>query len=185
MATVRSPTKTWVAREGEVYLAKADEITYDGTTSLSGSFANAGVAIHAACKNLTITPPETGWEKQDFQGEDINNFQNQLVDEKPVGMATFTGTLVLAENETIEDYMVSGTVSGPAGYTRYQIGKDNTNKLAVCVVLDNGTNAVLFGFDNARVTKYGDVRIGSPDGHWEQDVTIVSLAKDFYYEFKD
>jgi len=190
MATVRSPTKTWVAREGQFYLGRAADITFDSSTTLSGSFASSGVSIHAACKNITITPPETAWEKQDLLGVDSNNFQNQILDEKPVGIATITATLILGENETVEDYIVSGTsVSAPAGYTRYQIGDTNTsvNDLAVCVVLEsnNQNNAVAFALDNARMTKWGDVRITGPDAHWEQDITVITLAKDFYYEFKD
>lgn len=187
MATARSPTKTWVAREGEMYLAHSNEVTIGAATTLSGSFANAGVSVHAACKNITVTPPETGWEKVDFQGETSNGFQNQLLDEKPVGTATLTVTLILGNDEVIEDYMVSGTVTGTSGYTRYQVGKNSTNILTACVDVsssdDSEYKAALF--DNARVTKWGDVRVGSADGHWEQDFTLMCLAKDFYYEVKD
>lgn len=173
-----------------MYLARAYDVTIDSSTTLSGSFASGNVQrIDAACKNITITPPESAWEKQDFQGEDSNGFQNQLLDEKPVGMATFTGTLILGEDETIADYMVSGTVaSKPSGYTRYQIGANNKNELAVCVTLNdqgNYTSQATFVLDNARATKWGDVRVAGPDGHWEQDVTLICLAKDFYYEFKN
>jgi len=189
MATMRSPTKTWVAREGTLYLGRTDQIPngFSSDTSLSGVFNTSGINITPVIKNITITPPETSWEKQDFLGEDSNNFQNQLLDEKPVGIATLTATAILAEDETFEDYMVSGTVAGASGYTRYQVGKNNDNEVIACVTLEDstGTNQISFGFDNARVTKWGDVRIGSPDGHWEQDFTIVCLAKDFYYEFKN
>ena len=104
MVTTRTPTKTWVAREGFVYLNNAANITISNSTTLSGAFAQAtsGVSIEAACKNITITPPETSWEKQDLLGKDSNNFQNQLLDEKPVGTATFQGTLILAEDEMVE-----------------------------------------------------------------------------------
>jgi len=186
--TTRAPTKTWRAKEGKVYINYASAVTIDGSTTLSGVFgaASGTQSIEAACKNITITPPETSWEKQDLLGEDTNGFQNQLLDEKPVGIATFTGSLVLGEDETIEDFVTSGTVSAPAGYTRYQIGKA-APELAVCVVLttNDKANQVAFAFDNARVTKWGDVRITGPDAHWEQDVTIICLAKDFYWEFKD
>jgi len=189
MATARSPSKTWVAREGNLYLGRATEIEFGAASSLSGSFATSGISVTAAVKNITITPPETGWEKQDFMGKDSNNFQNQLLDEKPVGIATITGTMILGEDETIEDYVVSGTVTGTSGYTRYQIGNGNTsiNDLAACVTLisNNTNNEVSFAADNARLTKWGDVRITGPDAHWEQDFTIICLAKDFYYEFKD
>ncbi len=187
MATARSPTKTWVAREGEMYIDRSGNVTVGAATTLSGCFVATGASVHAACKNITVTPPETGWEKVDFQGETISGFQNQLLDEKPVSNATLTATLILGNDEVIEDYMVSGTVTGTAGYTRYQVGKNNTNILTVCVDVstsnDSDYKAALF--DNARVTKWGDVRVGSADGHWEQDFTLICLAKDFYYEVKD
>lgn len=191
MALIRSPTKTWIARDGKVLIADAHTVTISNSSTLSGSFASlAGAAnIEAACVNITITPPETAYEKVDLLGKDSGNFQNQLLDEKPVGIATFTGTLLMGEDETIEDFIVSGTpsIAGPAGYTRYQIGRTSENEIALCVTMQtsDASNMVTFALDNARVTKYGDVRIGGADGHWEQDLTAICLAKDFYVEFKD
>ena len=186
MATIRTPTKTWVAREAEVIIARAHQVVIGAATTLSGSFATSGVKIEAAAKNVTITPPETAWEKVDFLGQDTNSFQNQLLDEKPVGMATFTGTVLLGEDEVIEDYVVSGTVTGIAGYTRYQVGKNNTNEIAICVNITDPlvTKLKTVVLDNARVTKWGDVKESGADAHWEQDLTIICLAKDFYYEVK-
>ena len=188
MATTRAPTKTWAARQAEIIIARAHQITIGAATNLSGAFSINGVKIEAGAKNVTITPPETGWDKQDFVGQDSNGFQNQLLDEKPVGTATFTGTFQLGEDEHIEDYMMSGTVTGIAGYTRYQIGKNNTNEVAICVTLTdvpNETDRKTCVLDNARVTKWGDVKESGPDAHFEQDCTIVCLARDFYYEVKD
>lgn len=189
MATARSPTQTWVARNGTLYIgAPASGITFDGNSSLSGSFATVGFDVSAAVKNITITPPETGWEKQDLMGK-TSEFQNQLLDEKPVGMATLTATLVLGEDETIEN-VISGTfATAPVGYSRYQYGSDNTSEgtVAACVTLLSPTlgEEVSFAFDNGRFTKLGDTRISGPDSHWEQDFTVICLPKDFYLEFKD
>ena len=180
-------TKTYSAREGELYIAYADQITFDSSTNLSGAFSSAGHSIASAIKNITVTPPETGWDKQDFIGQNTDGFQNQLLDEKPAGVATVTGTLVLAEDETIEDYLVSGSViSAPAGYTRRGVG-ESSQTVAACVVLGKGGSdkQASFAFDNARATKWGDVRISGPDSHWEQDFTIICLAKDFKFERKD
>lgn len=196
MASVRAPTKTWTAREGTFYLARYPMVAFNVGTELSGVFngitgdsTTSGITIQAATKNITITPPETAWEKQDLLGKDSSNFQNQLLDEKPVGMATITATLVLGEDETVSDYVMSGTASGASGYTRYQIGNDKTssNRVITCVTLKSNTlgESVAFGLEDARVTKWGDVRVSGPDSHWEQDVTITSLAKNFYWEFKD
>lgn len=191
MATARSPTQTWVGRNGILYLAApASGVTFGASTSLSGSFTSVGYSVTAAVKSLTITPPETAWEKQDLMGKLSGaSFQNQLLDEKPVGNATLTGTLVLGEDETVEN-IISGTwASSPSGYTRYQYGSDETSRgtVAACVTLISPvlTEEVSFAFDNARFTKLGDTRISGPDSHWEQDFTVTCLAKDFYYEFKD
>ena len=193
MASNRSPTRTWVAKEGTVYMSTpASGVTFDDTATLSGAFQDVvpAVTIQAACKNITVTPPETSWEKQDFQGQNSNDFQNQLLDEKPAGTATLTGTLVLGEDETVEN-IISGTFGGaPSGYSRYQYGSDNTSSgtVAACVTLATPgaeANTVSFALDNARFTKLGDTRISGPDAHWEQDFTIMCLAKDFRSEFKD
>ena len=187
MVSIRTPTKTWVAREGKVYLGRG--IAQDTAKTLSGVFSldTNTAQIERACKNVTITPPETSWEKQDLLGKDSNSFQNQLLDEKPVGLATFTGTLIVGEDEVIEDLVVSGTVTSPGGYTRYQVGKagKSTVNLAVTLNTNDSANMATFAFFEAEVTKWGDVRVSGPDAHWEQDITLICLAKNFYYEFKD
>lgn len=186
MATTRTPTKTWVAREGIFQIGKFPAVEFDTSTTLSGTFASSGYEISAAMKNITITPPETSWEKQDLIGQTTNGFQNQLLDEKPVGIATITGTLILAEDEMISDLLISGSATSVASYSRYQIGeKTSDNRVTVVVTLSKNQNTVSFGIEDAVVTKWGDVRISGPDGHWEQDITVISLAKNFYWEFED
>lgn len=189
--TTRTPSYTWVGRDAQLYMDKAVNINFTTSASLSGAFALSGIAVAAACKNVTVTPPETSWEKQDLMGQDGSGFQNMLLDEKPVGTATVTGTLVLGDDETVSDYTVSGSTAVTAGdtYTRYQLGDDGRTlqKVAACVSLlstDNVSEAN-FAFDNARFTKLGDVRVSGPDAHFEQDFTIVCLPKDYRWEFKD
>jgi len=189
MVTNRVPTKTWVARDGQLYIDYAANITFGEATSLSGSYASTGNSITAAVKNITITPPETTWEKQDFIGQTSGKFQNALLDQKPVGVATLTATMILGELETIEDMISGVNVAAPSGYTRRRFGDDQTTTtdVAVCVTLQGPTTSyeTSFALDDAKFTKWGDVRISGPDGHWEQDFTIICLPNDFYYEFKD
>ena len=189
MATSRIPAATWVARNARMLIGDANVITFSNSTTLSGSFSSQGYQVEAALKTVTITPPETAWEKQDFLGKDSNSFQNQLLDEKPVGTATATGTMITGEDETIEDMMSGVNVSPPSGYTRRQIGVNNTSDAVLAVVISlqsvDGSNEISFAFDNAKFTKWGDVRISGPDSHFEQDFTIMCLAKDFYSEFKN
>lgn len=193
MVTIRTPIRTWVARNGYMYIGNVSGVVFSNAVSLSGAFSEAasGVAIEAAVKNITITPPETSWEKQDFCGTNSSGFQNQLLDEKPVGLSTITATMILGENEIISDLIMSGTANG-IGYSRRQIGKgdeypestDSTYAVVVTLISDT-TRQVSFAVDNAKITKWGDVRISGPDGHWEQDITLLCLTKDFYWEFKD
>ena len=189
MATRRAPTQTWVARDGLVQIGKYPAVKFTTATTLSGSFTASGFGIAKAFKNITITPPETSWEKQDLLGKDSNTFQNQLLDEKPVGTATITGTLILGEDELVSDLLISGsaTATGGGTHSRYQIGNDLTsqNEVTVVVSVFNSTNEVAFGIEDGKVTKFGDIRISGPDSHWEQDITILALAKNFYWEFKD
>lgn len=189
--TTRTPSQTWVGRDARLYMDKAVNINFTTSATLSGAFALSGVEVSAACKNVTVTPPESSWEKQDLMGSQGSGFQNMLLDEKPVGVATATGTLLLGDDEMVSDYIVSGSTTVTAGstYKRYQIGDDGRTlqKVAACVSLlstDNVSEAN-FAFDNARFTKWGDVRISGPDSHFEQDFTIVCLPKDFRWEFKD
>ena len=189
MATVRTPGGTWVGREGNLYIAKASDITFSNSTTLSGSFASAGYDISKAVKSMTVVPPETGYEKIDLLGKDSNSFQNQLLDEKPAGSASITATLIVGEDETIED-MLSGTLAAsPAGYTRRQYGTDETSDtpVAVCVTMlrPDILKEKSYALDNARFVKLGDARLSDMASHWEQDITIICLAKDFYEETKD
>jgi hypothetical protein len=188
---VRNPTRKWCAKEGEIYLARYPMVIFASGTTLSGVFAGtvSGVCFTGACKNITITPPETSWDKQDLLGKDSSGFQNALMDEKPPGFANLTATLLLGGDETIEDYVVSGTVTSPAGYSRYQLGgnQSSVTRLIACVAMTSSQQEdyVAFGMEDARMIKWGDIKISGPDGHWEQDIAIMCLAKNFYSEFKN
>jgi len=187
MVSTRTPTKTWVAREGLFQIGKYPTVKFTTAATLSGAFSDSGYEISSAMKNITVTPPETSWEKQDLLGK-TNEFQNQLLDEKPVGTATITGTLILGEDEILSDLLISGTAvsTASATYSRYQIGnKSSDNRVTAVVTMHKASNAVSFGIEDGVVTKWGDVRVSGPDSHWEQDITILSLVKNFYWEFMD
>ena len=192
MATTRSPTQTWVGKNCRLYIARYPAVQFTSTDTLSGVFwgTSSGIEISKAVKSITITPPETGYEKLDLLGKDTNTFQNQMLDEKPVGNASINFTTVVGEDEVFEDYVVSGTAAtAPTGYTRRQIGNDNssTNRLILCVDASNSddTNYKAIGLQDAKMTKFGDIRLPDMGSHLEQDVTFICLAKNYYDEFKD
>lgn len=190
--SVISPVKTWKARHSNLYFTLSDRITIAAATPLHDLFSTAAAnAVASSAKNVTVTPPTTDVEKVDLLGLDTNRFQNALLDNKPPGLATITGTLLLGEDETLEATIVSGStaVTGPPASTRYQYGKDrdlDTNIAILCNMQEFGqASRVSFCMVNAKITKFGDVKISGADGHWEQDFTAVCLPKDFYWEYID
>jgi hypothetical protein len=188
--TVRTPTGTCTARQGQITIARSTNVTIGAAATLSGAFLNATYGswrIDAGVTNITITPPETGYDKVDFFGE-TSSFQNQVFDQKPVGNASVACTLLVDKDELIEDLIVSGTITGIASYSRYQVGNLQTtiDDLAICMAFTTPDLAKYraVAMVNAKMNKWGDLKLAA-DGHLEQDVSFVCLAKDFYYEFKD
>lgn len=189
MAVTRLTAATpWHAVDGQVLFSLAADVTI-ATNSILSTVFSTSTRAEAIFKNLTVTPPETAYDKQDLQGVDVNIFQTTVLDKKPVGMATFTGTALLGRDETLEAYIDSTktavTDATFGNSSRYQIGNAQVPEIAICIVMESGTDRMTFVLDNAYVTKWGDVRVGGPDTHWEQDITVVCLAKDFYWEYRD
>jgi len=165
----------------------ASGVTIATTGNLESLFSSAvsGVLVTAFTKSVTITPPETAHDLQSFMGADTNNFQNQMLEEKPPGLATMTGTLIMDEDEVLESLLdISGTVV-TGGYTRYQLGNSSSAETDILVQLSGATGAVNIALIDSEITKWGDVRVSGPDGHWEQDITAICLAKNFYWEYQD
>jgi len=153
--------------------------------------------IESLFKNVTVTPPEGSVEKVDLLGVDEDGFQNALLEAKPYGLATFTGTAVLSRKGFFEKFVDSASKqieTGGETYDRYQFGVMSATtqgrpKIAI-LVQDvypyTGTTSDLANIllNEAYITKLGDYRISGPDSHWEIDVTAVCLPKDFYIEHK-
>lgn len=160
----------------------------DSTSSPTASTDTPAKRIEANFKNVTITPPETAYDKQDLLGVDASSFQNVVLDKKPVGEVTASGTMLLGRDEILEYFLdltgIDVTASGQDS-SRYQLGNGHLPEIAALVTERTASNTVAFVLTNARIVKWGDVRIGGPDTHWEQDVTIKCLARDFYWEYLD
>ena len=182
--TTLTPTKLGVGRETVVKFATG--VTIATSAPLDTLFdSGTGHNVTALAKNVTIAPPETAHELQSFLGADTNSFQNQLLEEKPPGIATATATLILDENEVLEPYL-DGTGSAiTGGYTRYQLGNSQSAATDVLITISGSSGAVNMALIDAEVTKWGDVRISGPDSHWEQDVQMTCLSKNFYWEYKN
>jgi hypothetical protein len=191
MATIRTPAATWKARNAKLFMVSpATKVTFGASTTLSGSFAAVADAyeLSAMCKNVTISAPETPYDLATYLGVDSNGFQNQTLDEKPVGTASITGTMIVDTDEGIEFILSGAFVSAPAGYSRYNMGQSNTsnNTVAVCLAVEtpDSTKYYAVAFDTAKFAKWGDLKLSS-DGVFEQDFQITNLAKNFRFEFKN
>jgi len=179
--------KVWQARE--TVLRVADAISVNDTSLLDSQVSSG--AIESNVKNLTIVEPEGAIEKIDLLGE-TSGFQNAELDFKPFGLASISGTLVHPGDEVLEPWAFGDGTAVPSGsptHHRYQAGDSTSGKTrkaaAFLVNLDDGTDEVTILLNNAYISKLGDRRIASADGHWEQDFEAFCLAKDFYIEYKD
>ncbi|MHA2202180.1 MAG: hypothetical protein ACW991_00690 [Candidatus Hodarchaeales archaeon] len=183
--STQSPGRLAVGRESTVLVASG--VSVDTTTDLRQLFEAAeGDDVTGFVKNVTITPPETAYELVSLLGVDTNSFQNQLLEEKPPGMATFTATMILGEDEAFEPYLDSSSTTVTGGYTRYQMGNSQqVSGTDILVQVSGATGTVNLALIDAKLTKYGDVKISASDGHWEQEITGICLAKNFYWEYED
>jgi hypothetical protein len=164
----------------------ATSITIATTTAVDTLFSSS-TALAGYMKNVTITEPEGDVDLQQLLGVDTNSFQNNEYDEKPYGAASLTGTLCLNSDELLETYACGASTAIGTTHARYQFGKGGRQQVAVLVNIEDATAAkeINFLFDDALMTRYGDVKIGGPDGHWEQDVKFICQPKNFYIEFKN
>lgn len=183
--TTITPNRLSIARETKVTFASG--VTISTTSNLKTLFdSGSGNNLSAIFKNVTITPPETAHDLMSFLGTDTNDFQNQLLEEKPPGLATFTGTAILDEDETLDPFVDNSSTATSDGYTRYQLGNSSSEETDVLINISGATSGeVNIALIDSKVTKWGDIRISGPDSHWEQDITGVCLAKNFYWEYKD
>jgi len=184
----------WRAPHAEVKVDLASNVSIDSTAALDTFFSSA-TSISAYMKNVTVMVPEGDVELVNFLGV-TSNFQNAELDQKPFGLAELSGTLVLGHDEILEGqtanthlFFGAGTSIDTAAYYRYQPGKVTNGDFdrpesGWLINITDGTDEVNMVFDNAIITKYGDVKIDGADGHWEFDVTVKAKPADFYMEWK-
>lgn len=177
--------KIWKAREGVIKIADTSTVTITNAAALD-TFFGSGSAMEADMKGIEITEPETTVDKIDLLGQDTNSFQNADFEEKPAGVASITGTMVLRGDESGLDQWSydAASIAGPAGFTRLQIGSGTGNQASLLVNLDDGTDEVNLVLDNAFITTR-DKKLTGSDGHWEVSFSATCLARDYFVEFKD
>jgi len=176
--------KVWRARHVTMKFEDSSEYSIDTTTHLFEGFTT-GTEISNA-KNVTITEPEISVDKIDLLGTNANSFQNQEKMKNPVAMATISGTLLLDSDEVLEGQIDTGTtISSTSSAMRYQIGAGGESDTTFVVQLSDSGDVVEIALDSATITRIGDIRQDSADGHWEQDFEATCLAKDFYIEYYD
>jgi len=182
--TTVSPSAIVCGRKTNLYFALASNVTLTTSSTLAAVFSTSTIAS-AAAESISISPPETAWEVINFMGNDSSSFQNKVLEEKPVGTASLTATLVLyTEDDFLEPFLDTTGVTAASTYTRYQIGNEQSPEVSILASIYNGTKTCNVCLDDARITKWGEVRIGAVDGRWEQDIAAICLDSDFWWEYQ-
>ena len=182
--------KVWNARNTKIRIGLASGFTATTTTSTMYNLVTTPTQLECKAENITIVEPEGAVDKIDLIGVDANGFQCAEKDKKPFGMVTISGTLVHDEDEVLEEFFSASSTAASVGtttiaYTRWQEGNGNRPDVAIVVQMIDDTSEVNIALDNALLTKIGDRRIDSADGHWQQDFEAVCLVKDYYVEYRD
>jgi len=179
--------KVWNARNTKIRIGLASTFDATVTTSTMYNLVVSPTQLECKAENVTVVEPEGAVEKIDLLGM-ANNFQCAELDKKPFGMVTISGTLIQDEDEILEPLFSNSSVAagvGTVGYTRWQEGNGSRPLVAIVVQMIDGTSEVNLALASAYLTKIGDRRIDSADGHWQQDFEAVGLVKDYYVEYAD
>jgi hypothetical protein len=199
-STIHSPSK-YIAIETSLYLSTVP-VTVLTTDTLDSLFADVD-QYHGLFKNITVTPPEGTIDQINLLGTETATgigqtlyFQNALLEEKPYGLATITGTAVMAQADHLEKFFDPGASFSTASvtYDRYQFGipysTATLGRPYIAILVKNAhpflgtvTKKANILLNNAQMTKIGDYRISGPDSHWEVDIAATCLPKDFYVEY--
>jgi len=198
----------WRAPHAEVKIDLASNVTIAGTAALDTFFGSTATLISAYMKNISVVVPEGDVEQVNFLGV-TSGFQNSNIDQKPFAMGEVSGTLVMKRPvaaDTYTELLIETPASGnpthlffgagtdiPSAsptHRRYQAGSITSGDFdrpesAWLINVTDGTEEINIVLDNAFVTKFGEVKIDGPDGHWELDVNVKSQTKDFYMEWKN
>ena len=178
--------KVWNARDTKIRIGLASAFSAGVTTSSMYELFTAETQLECKATNVTVVEPEAAVEKIDLLGVD-DSFQCAELDKKPFGLVTFSGTLIQDEDEILEEFFSNSSIPasvGSANYVRWQEGNGNRPLVAIVVQMIDGTSEVNLAVASAYLTKIGDRRIDSADGHWQQDFEAVGLVKDYYIEYR-
>lgn len=165
------------AKNGTFKMDAAADVTLSATTVLDTAFASA-TAVTGQFKDLSVDAMNNDPDIIHLVGT-TSDFQNAEIDEKPPGLFTISGTLVLPGDEVMEaEALGSGSAAGGT-HTTYRLGKASLTKVAFLINIDNSSEEVNFASTNSIVSKYSP-KLGGADGHWEVDFELKCLPRDFY-----
>jgi len=189
--TLTNPNVIRVARA--IVYTKATAVTVSTSATLVSLFST----VFNKAKNIVITPPVGDVEQIPMIGETASavgatqTFQNYLMDEKSWTAAKITGTLLMDINEDHILLMIAGagTATVTASYHLYNYGGNDSAKKrvngAMLVVFKHGTGIREVLLNQLFITKLGDIKGTSADGHVEQDFEGICATEFFYDQFKD
>lgn len=192
--TLITPIVIRVARA--IIYTKASAVTVATTATLVSLFT-ASTDIQNTVKNLVITPPSGDVVMVDLIGETastlqpLQTFQNYLLEEKPFTLAKVSGTLLLDADEENFDlaFAGAGTATVTSTYCLYQYGGSDSGKKRVVgsllVLFKYSTKLREILFNNLYITKLGDIKGTSADGHIERDFEGICAPENYYDSFKN
>lgn len=195
-------------RNAALYVIKS-ALTFDSATSLDQEYSTSNIF---KVKNLDITPPMSEVELINLWGSDVldtlgagvsttGTFQVQATDEKSWTLAKASFTVVFSHDElgvttaganNHFEYLFHGAgidITDTPAFTRFTYG-DQVTSTRILVgnigfVFNNGSGIANVNMANVTVTKMGGIKPTGADGHFEQEVEVVCLAKDFSHEKED
>lgn len=180
--------KFWKAKETIVKHDAAADVTISTSAALD-TFFSGGTVMQNLMKNVTVVEPESDVSLQNFIGVDANGYQNVELDEQPYTKGSLSGTMVLTTTSNLEQYAYGAATTISTTHTRFLPGKVGARvPMSILVNMDiatggigSGSNdSVNFVLDNAWVTKMGETRLSDVASHWERDIMVMCLPRDFH-----
>lgn len=178
--------KVFFPKEATISIDATGDVTLSNSTVIQTAFASA-TTITGQFKDISLTLPVGDVDIINLLGvtaQDAVNYQNAEIEEKPSGLLEVSGTIIIPGDELMEGE-IFGAGTSATTHTTYEPGQSTKTKVALMVLVDDGTDSVAWGFRNAYLTEYNPSFTGA-DGHLEASVTFKCLPRDaFGPQFED
>ena len=171
----------WKARHAAIKIGTATPTVL--TTQVLYDQVGGATQYEDIAENVEISLPEGASNDVMLLGEDSDGYQNQELDKERRGKGSVTMDII-AGNKDIIQWMVTPTTttSGASGYTRYNLGDEDSSVPGIAIQLTDGTDTQNFLLNNANCINAGNLRAESTGHIKRSGVKFECLARDFYME---